>query len=54
MKHEIVLKMLNFDLLTPRVREGGVGGGGVCRQNIYYHVASFMVSFNLICNMTMF
>ena len=21
---------------------GGWGGGGVCRQNIYYHVAAFM------------
>ena len=28
MQHEHVLKKLNFDLLTPRVRWGGVGGGG--------------------------
>ena len=27
---------------------------GVCRQNIYYHAASFVISFNLICNMNMF
>ena len=36
MKHDHVLKKLNFDLLAPRVR-----GGGVCGQNICYHVATF-------------
>ena len=35
MQHDIVLNKLNFDLLTPRVR------GGVCGQNICYHVATF-------------
>ena len=34
MRHDIVLKKLNFDLLTPRVR-------GVCGQNICFHVATF-------------
>ena len=33
---------------------GGHGGGGVCRQNICYHVAAYLIPFNLICNMTMF
>ena len=36
MQHNVVLKKLNFDLLTPRVR-----GGGVCSQNISYHIATF-------------
>ena len=36
MQHDIVLKKLNFDLLNARV-----GGGGVCRQNIWYYVATF-------------
>ena len=36
MQHDIVLKKLIFDLLTPRVR-----GGGVCGQNICYHVPTF-------------
>ena len=35
MQHDIVLKKLNFDLLTPRV------SGGVLGQNICYHVARF-------------
>ena len=29
-----------------------LGRGCVCGQNIYYHVAASVVSFNLICNMT--
>ena len=33
---------------------GGGGEGGVCRQNICYHVAAYLIPFNLICNMTMF
>ena len=32
----------------------GPGGGGVCRGNICYHVAAFVIPFKLICNMTMF
>ena len=45
MQHEIVLKTLNFDLMTTRVWGGGGGGGGgrwgICGQNICYHDASF-------------
>ena len=29
-------------------------GGGVCWQNICYHVDAFVIPFNLICNMTIF
>ena len=54
MQHDHVLKKLNFDLLTPYPGEGGGGGGGVCRQNIFYHVAAFLIPFNLICNITVF
>ena len=47
-----VLEKLNFDLLTPgsgdRDEQGSAG------QNICYHVAAFMFSFNVICNMIMF
>ena len=50
MQHDIVLKELIFDLLTPRV-----GEGGVCGQNIDYHVAAYVILFhNLICKMTVF
>ena len=31
-----------------------LGQGCVCGQNICYHVAAHVVSFNLICNMTIF
>ena len=31
-----------------------LGWGCVCGQNISYHVAASIVSFNLICNMTIF
>ena len=37
----------NFDLLTPRVKGG-------LPPNIWYHVAAFMIIFNLICNITVF
>ena len=49
MQHDHVLKKLNFD-------QGQLGGGGVVGggQNICYHVVAFVISFNLICNMTMF
>ena len=41
MQHDIDLKELKFDLLTPKVRE----------QNIYYRVAAFGILFlNLICS----
>ena len=49
MQYDHVLRKLNFNLLTPRV-----GGGGVCTHYICYHVAAPVISFNLICNMTMF
>ena len=50
MQHDIVLKELIFDLLTPRV-----GEGDVCGQNIDYHVAAYVILFhNLICKMTVF
>ena len=55
MQHDIVLKELIFDLLTPRVGGGGGGGGRVCGQNIDYHVAAYVILFhNLICKMTVF
>ena len=49
MQHDHVLKKLNYDLLipSPELR-------GVCRQNIFYPVAAFVIHFNLICNMPMF
>ena len=46
-----VLKKLNFDLLTP---SPGSGGGGGCGQNICYHVAVFVIPFNLKYNIIMF
>ena len=30
------------------------GGGGVCWQNISYHVAAFVIPFKLICNIKLF
>ena len=36
--------LLNFDLLTPKVR-------GVCGLNTSFKVAAFVIPFNLICNM---
>ena len=50
MHHDHILNKTNFDLLTPSVRLGG----GVCGQNICYHVVEFWIQFNLICNMTIF
>ena len=50
MQHGHVLKNLYFNLLTPKAREWG----GVCGGNICYHVAAFVIPFNLICNMKMF
>ena len=41
--------MLNFDLLTPRVRVGGGLPANICSQ-----VVAFVNPFNLICKMTMF
>ena len=54
MQHD-VLKKLNFDLLTPSPELcDGTGGGGVCEQNICYHVDAFVILFNLMCTMTIF
>ena len=45
MQYDYVLKKLNFDLLAPSPRlVGEEGGGGVCRQNICYHVSAFRYS----------
>ena len=41
-------------LRTTDHRVEGGGAAGVCRQNICYHTAAFVIPFNLICNMTMF
>ena len=57
MQHKHVLRKLNFYLLTPSPGSGGVGGvggGGSLGQNICYHVAAFVILFNLICSMTVF
>ena len=48
MQHDHVLKMLNSYQLTPS--QGW--GRGCMRQNICYHVAAFLICFNLICNKT--
>ena len=54
MQHDHVL-MLDFDLLTPPPDEGGGGGGGGGKRAIFcYHVATFVIQFSLICNMTRF
>ena len=42
MQHEFVLKMLNFDLLTPVLRVVGAswgGGGGLRENHIFYFLA---------------
>ena len=54
MQHDIVRKKLNYDLLTPSVCVcvcvcvcvGGYGGRGSGGK---YHVAAFVILFNLIC-----
>ena len=51
MQHDHVLKKLKFDLLTLSPRGRGVGGG-LREENICYHVAAYLIPFNLICNMT--
>ena len=48
--HDHVLKKLNFDLSNPPL---GQEEGDGCGQNICYHVAAFLIPFNLTCNMTM-
>ena len=44
MQYDHVLKKLNLQLLTSTPGSGG----GVCEQNICYHVAAFVIPFNLI------
>ena len=47
MQHDHVMKKLIFDLLPSSYRVvGGVGGG--CGLDICYHVAAFVIPFNLI------
>ena len=48
MQRDYDLKKLNFDLLTPG------SGGGSAGKNICYHVAAFVIPFNLICNIKSF
>ena len=50
MQHEIVLKKLNFDPLTPRV----MGEWGVAGKIFAAMLLHFVIAFNFICNMTMF
>ena len=50
LQHDYVLKSCILTLRPPVL----AGGGGVCWQNISYHVAAFVIPFNLICNMTIF
>ena len=56
MQHNHVMIKFNFDLLTPSLGlgDGGGVGLGAFRQNIYDHVASFLILDNLIRNMTIF
>ena len=49
MQHNVVLKKLNFDLLTPRVR-----GGGSAVKILATILLHFVIPINLICKMTMF
>ena len=48
MQHDLVLKMLNCDLLTARVR-----GGGSVGKIFRIMLLQFVILFNLICNITM-
>ena len=51
LQHDHVLKKLNLDLRShPRVR----GRAGVYGHNFCYHIATFVIPVNLICNMNMF
>ena len=55
MQHDHVLKKLKFDLLTTSPGSGGGGGGGGgLGAKICYHVAAFLIHFDLKCNMTVF
>ena len=55
MQHDIVLKKLEFLPFDPRVMGGGGGGGGGGSGKIFATLLlHFVISINLICNMTMF
>ena len=55
MQHDHVLGKIEFDLLTTSQVGGGGGRGvGVGGGGGGYHVAAFVILFNLICNMIMF
>ena len=45
-------QQVEFWPIDPQCWRGG--GGVVCWQNIPYHVAAYVIPFNLICNMTIF
>ena len=49
MQHDIVLKKLIFDLLTHRVRRGGGGSAGKVLATMLLY---FVITFSLICDMT--
>ena len=52
MQYDRALKKLKFNLLTPRVGEGG-GSAGIIFATML-HVAAPVIPFNLVYNMTMF
>ena len=56
MQRDHVLKKLTFEPPPPPPPQGRGGWWGsgmwVCRQNICYHVAVFVILFDLICNIT--
>ena len=57
MHHDHVRKKLNLDLLTPIPGSGGLGawdGLGSAGKIMATMLLHFVISFNLICNMTMF
>ena len=47
MQHGIILKKLNVDLMTPRIK----GGGGLSGEIFATMLRHFVIAFNLICNM---
>ena len=54
MQYDHVLKKLKFNLLTPKVVcVWGGGSAGIIFATML-HVAAPVITFNLICNMTMF
>ena len=50
----ILEKLINHKTKIPFLQLSSPWVGGVCEQNICYHVAAFMIPFNLICNMPLF